>query len=150
MGDSDSSDSDTEGSGDGKEGKKHTKKNTAVNGKHEEADAPDWDATLKGEDVWEKSMAANGNGNGLVNRTKSNRGRSKRVGPKIADIESGLVEDVKDKDGKGEPISKSRRASFQLPMPMSISTLEQSMPADAVLGKQGAEQVRWLLSAFLL
>ena len=44
-----------------------------------------------------------------------------------------------------EQAPKSRRANFQLPRAaagmISMSTLEQSMPADAVLTKEGAEEV---------
>lgn len=46
---------------------------------------------------------------------------------------------------------KARRTSFQLPRAAagmtSISALEQSMPADAVLAKEGADEVGSLLLA---
>lgn len=171
MGDSDTSDSDTEeGSddsrtGSGKGGKKHTKKNTKVNAgtvpNQDEEGKPDWDATLRGDAALpeknvpfdrNESAIVDDDENEVVNMKRSARGRSKRAGAKVPDVEMGMVDD-KDKEGKvGEPVTKSRRTSFQLPMPMSISTLEQSMPADAVLGKQGAEEVGFpsdILSSFV-
>ncbi|KAG6822741.1 hypothetical protein H0H93_004901, partial [Arthromyces matolae] len=43
-----------------------------------------------------------------------------------------------------EEVKKTPRSSFQLPRAAasmaSMAALEQSMPADAVLGKEGAEQ----------
>ncbi|KAJ7641320.1 hypothetical protein FB45DRAFT_899933 [Roridomyces roridus] len=84
----------------------------------------------------------------------------RRKKKKLRDVEEGIKEDVEgetlgsstdspvyEKDFGAANIRgrvgapKSRRTSFQLPAGMtSISTLEQSMPADAVLGKEGAAE----------
>ncbi|KAJ7729102.1 hypothetical protein DFH07DRAFT_895791 [Mycena maculata] len=75
----------------------------------------------KGNPVYEKDFSA------------PNRGRGDGGGR--------LTESSRDRE---DPAPKSRRTSFQLPKAAagmtSMSTLEQSMPADAVLGKAGAEE----------
>jgi metal transporter CNNM len=58
------------------------------------------------------------------------RGRSKRRGQRRNDLEAGVV----DPDASGKEV-RAHRPSFQL------SGLEQLMPADAVLAKEGADEV---------
>ncbi|KAJ7084731.1 hypothetical protein C8R43DRAFT_1244992 [Mycena crocata] len=76
-----------------------------------------------GNPVWEKDFSPphRGRGGGVAGRKDSSRDREKE-----------------------ESLPKSRRTSFQLPRAAagmtSMSMLEQSMPADAVLGKEGAEE----------
>ena len=63
------------------------------------------------------------------------RGRIKRRGQRRNDLEAGVVE----ADASGKEV-KAHRPSFQL------SGLEQLMPADAVLAKEGADEVRVFIS----
>lgn len=90
----------------------------------------DGEATLKGNGVWEKDFASTG-----TNRAQRGRGRKRLPG----DLEMGSIRSASG-DGVGQDDGR-RRPSFQLPVP-SMSMLEQSMPADAVLAKEGAEEVR--------
>ena len=158
MGDSDSSDDE----------KNEVKASAEAGGGGETGDGEE---TLKGDGVLEKDFAfgnavcekgggnGNGNGNGKVHggagaatgrTTFRGRGRSKRRAGR--DLEMGVGEEGEKggegKDGKekveGKGGEKGLKASFQLSKAAgmtSMSTLEQSMPADAVLAKEGAEEV---------
>ena len=76
-------------------------------------------------------------------RTRFRVGRKKR---RAADIEMAVRDVDQDSDGRkesnegGEPQAKPRMGSFSLPK-ASFGRWEQSMPADAVLAKQGADEV---------
>lgn len=105
-----------------------------------------------------------GNGNGRRKKLAfRGRGRSKNRGGGRGDVEMGMGTtdgslNLKGNDeerqniykgpgtaGPEEVPTKSRRTSFQLPKAAtSISQLEQRMPADAVLAKEGAEEVRFI------
>ncbi|KAL0948080.1 hypothetical protein HGRIS_010702 [Hohenbuehelia grisea] len=67
----------------------------------------------------------------LKGRGKGRRGSARFIPTKERDLEKGVVENADSGDGTEEKQSKSRRQSVQL---------EQSMPADAVLGKEGANE----------
>ncbi|KAJ7146409.1 hypothetical protein C8R44DRAFT_837110 [Mycena epipterygia] len=127
MGDSDSSDEEE------KESKQNIRKKKKKVKDIEEGIEEDFEGDTLGDDahghtnpgnpVWEKDFSApRGRGGGVAVRTK---------------------EDSRDRNTEDGP-SKSRRTSFQLPRAAagmaSMSMLEQSMPADAVLGKEGAEE----------
>lgn len=119
MGDSDSSDDD----GDAKEKKKMAK----VEGPDTEDN--DGEATLKDDGVMAKTTDGRLS-NGRVSLNGPRRGHSNdSTNKQVMDLEMGVVENKE----KGK-----RRSSFvQLP----FTGLEQMMPADAVLGKAGAEEV---------
>ena len=80
-------------------------------------------------------------------RTRFRVGRRKK---RAADIEMAVRDADQDSDGQkesgdgGEPRAKFRTGSFSLPK-ASFGRWEQSMPADAVLAKQGADEVRIVL-----
>jgi metal transporter CNNM len=113
--------------------------------------------TLKGDGILEKDFANIPNGKrGGKGRTETARGRGNKRRPhgKRAknDLEMGVVgeepedtemEVVADKDKDREKLS--RLPSYVgIPMPsmgLGTSGLEQSMPADAVLAKKGADEV---------
>jgi metal transporter CNNM len=114
----------------------------------------DGEATLKGDGILEKDYANSGRGD-MRRREKGGRNKARqRRSERVRDVEMGVMTDQegcdrgdKEKSGtdKGGKESKSRRTSFQLIVPslgmMSAGGLEQSMPADAVLAKEGAEEV---------
>ncbi|KII90342.1 hypothetical protein PLICRDRAFT_38844 [Plicaturopsis crispa FD-325 SS-3] len=115
MGDSSDEDEDDKG-------KKETK--------HDDGWA-DGDATIRGDGVMEKDFAAEGNGHAHTNG-RPGRGRSKRrTTGRQTDLEMGIID-------KEEETAKPRSSFVQLPK--AGPALEQSMPADAVLGKEGAEE----------
>lgn len=128
MGDSDSS-TDEE---DGGSRKRQTKK------KKTEARSESGEDTLKDDDRPDKGVA-------------SKRRRDRKSRSDQADLEAGLEvkdqnEECKDEQGKEKETKRTLSSSLvNLPRPtMSISGpgLEQIMPADAVLAKQGAKEVR--------
>lgn len=93
----------------------------------------DGEATLREDGTWEKDYASE-----KLNKAKSSR-RGKKSGK---DIENGIVtEEANVTDGK-----QGRKTSFHL-LPKAAASmtsmymLEQSMPADAVLTKEGANEV---------
>ncbi|KAJ7157300.1 hypothetical protein C8R46DRAFT_1355653 [Mycena filopes] len=132
MGDSDSSDEDE------KESKHNTSRKKKVKD-IEEGIEEDFEGDTLGSVML---TANNGNGNGHANGNSRviekdfspHRGRGGGVGGRTK-------ESSRDRED-GPP--KSRRTSFQLPKAVagmtSMSMLEQSMPADAVLGKAGAAE----------
>lgn len=127
MGDSDTSDEEKE------------------SGKKSDDDATeDGTSTLKGDGPLEKDFATE-RSNGNKTQTRGGfRGRIKTA-RKGRDIEMGQIDEGEAVDDKVTEGKKSRRTSFQLPKAAasmaSMSVLEQSMPADAVLAKEGAEEV---------
>ncbi|RDB21713.1 hypothetical protein Hypma_011126 [Hypsizygus marmoreus] len=126
MGDSDSSDEEKEVSDD---------KGSPVSKDSEEA-------TLPGDAVLEK-YHAQGNRNRATPPRLSKKGfRGSGRGSRSAsgrDIEMGVIIDE-----DGEQVEMKKKTGFQLPKAAasmtSMSMLEQSMPADAVLAKEGAEE----------
>lgn len=124
MGDSDSSDEEKE----------------SVEKKNKDAE----EATLEGDGIWEKDYAP---GTARSSKKKTSRGQGKpaRSASGARDIELGVIDDHKETIEEGK---KTGRSTFQLPKAaasmVSMSMLEQSMPADAVLAKEGAEEVRCL------
>lgn len=136
MGDSDSSDEEKDSSKKSDDGDETTEDGTS---------------TLRDDGLLEKDFATertNGNKtkpDGGVKRGGF-RGRIKTGRKAGRDIEMGQIDEGKavgpEKIAEGK---KSRRTSFQLPKAAasmtSMSMLEQSMPADAVLAKEGAEEV---------
>jgi metal transporter CNNM len=84
------------------------------------------------------------NGEATINEKPSNR-RSRGKKTKVARIDSADDKTFVEKEGM-----RSRRGSFQLARAAagmaSISGLEQTMPADAVLGKEGVADVLLLSS----
>ncbi|KAG6841651.1 hypothetical protein C0991_008636 [Blastosporella zonata] len=121
MGDSDSSDEEKEIGGNGKlPGVKEAE-----------------EATLRDDGVVEYDFGSLGQ-TSTISKAKLSRGRSRMV---RTTNEKGIEMEMEDLAEESEPKTKSARSSFQLPRAMaSMSALEQSMPADAVLGKEGAEE----------
>lgn len=106
----------------------------------------DGEATLKGDTLIEEDYA-NGNGNAatlhtasaMTNHGRTRTGASRQNSATAGDLEMGVIVDD---SGKG----KLRRSSFGMGMgmvqiPFAGAGLEQRMPADAVLGKEGFEDV---------
>ncbi|KAJ7508438.1 hypothetical protein B0H11DRAFT_2152963 [Mycena galericulata] len=133
MGDSDSSDEEEKE----KESKQAATRRRKKVKDIEEGIEEDFEGDALGEDAY-----TNGNGHANGNHVRENsfspnRGRG-GGGPA-----SRFKESSRDRE-KEDGTPKSRRTSFQLPKVAtgmaSMSTLEQSMPADAVLGKAGAEE----------
>ncbi|RPD58215.1 DUF21-domain-containing protein [Lentinus tigrinus ALCF2SS1-7] len=118
MGDSDSSSSSDE---DEAENAHHHKKKRSRKLKRTSSDN---DETLKGEDSSDLDV------DHLAHDEKKGRGRGKRRRP--VDVEMGLVED------EGAPGTKKR--GLALPKVGQWGRWEQSMPADAVLTKEGVEE----------
>ncbi|KAJ6520542.1 hypothetical protein C8R45DRAFT_955523 [Mycena sanguinolenta] len=131
MGDSDSSDEEE------KEKEKTSKHNTRKKKKVkdiEEGIEEDFEGDTLGDDAY-----PNGNGYANGNRPLERESSLTTRGRGGAIVGRTTKESSRDRDKDGTP--KSRRTSFQLPAGMtSMSMLEQSMPADAVLGKAGAEE----------
>ncbi|KAF7969105.1 hypothetical protein HWV62_28310 [Athelia sp. TMB] len=109
--------------------------------KSRKAEEEDGEATLKGDGIIEKDRA-NGNDSGRANdvpgplatRGRTRNGPSRQNSTANGDLEIGVISDV-------DAVSKPRRSSFGMGMGMGIPFtgpgLEQLMPADAVLGKEG-------------
>ncbi|KAJ7447234.1 hypothetical protein FB451DRAFT_1290745, partial [Mycena latifolia] len=133
MGDSDSSD---------EEEKEKEKKQTIRKKKKVKDIEEGIEEDFEGDTLGDAYGSGNGhsNGNPVFEKDFSapNRGRGGR--PTSA---GRTKESSSDRDKEDVP-PKSRRTSFQLPKAAagmtSMSMLEQSMPADAVLGKEGAEE----------
>ena len=103
----------------------------------------DGESTLQGDVSWEKDVA---NANGGSNRDRGStirRGRNKRLATGRHDLEMGAMGEPPEKEGEKVDEKEVRgRKSFQLPVPsITMVGLEQSMPADAVLAKEGAKEV---------
>lgn len=132
MGDSDSSDEEKDSSKKGDDGDEATEDGTS---------------TLRDDGLLEKDFAVERTNTKPDGGSKRGgfRGRIKTGRKAGRDIEMGQIDEEKTTDGR-----KSRRTSFQLPKAAasmaSMSMLEQSMPADAVLAKEGAEEV--IMSCF--
>lgn len=134
MGDSDSSDEEKDSSKKSDDGDEATEDGTS---------------TLRDDGLLEKDFATeqtNGNKrkpDGGVKRGGF-RGRIKTGRKAGRDIEMGQIEEGEAFEAEKIPDGK-KRTSFQLPKAAasmtSMSMLEQSMPADAVLAKEGAEEV---------
>ncbi|KAG6886863.1 hypothetical protein C0995_003873 [Termitomyces sp. Mi166 len=93
----------------------------------------------------EKEVEAEEDAYGVVERDFGTPGRAVRRPRRARGRERrGGGENEKEKDGDVEEPKKTPRSSFQLPRAAasmaSMSGLEQSMPADAVLGKEDAEE----------
>ncbi|KAJ7053918.1 hypothetical protein C8F01DRAFT_1165309 [Mycena amicta] len=140
MGDSDSSDSDEDAKEKEKEANRRKKKNTKTKVKArdiEEGISEDTEADTLG------SGSGSGSGNELNAGARTRRGNTGKLleSPSSSSKVTSTTKQEQEEDGGG--LSKSRRTSFQLPKAaagmtsISISALEQSMPADAVLGKEG-------------
>ncbi|KAJ7511808.1 hypothetical protein B0H11DRAFT_1844761 [Mycena galericulata] len=135
MGDSDSSDEEE------KEKEKESKQAATRRRKKvkdiEEGIEEDFEGDALGEDAH-----TNGNGDANGNHVRENSFSPNR-GRGGGGSAARLKESSRDRE-KEDGTPKSRRTSFQLPKVAtgmgSMSTLEQSMPADAVLGKAGAEE----------
>ncbi|KAG6916014.1 hypothetical protein DXG01_008825 [Tephrocybe rancida] len=101
------------------------------------------EATLRGDGVVEQDFGTQGQ-SVFISKLKPSRGRSRNVQMRdtTEDHEKEKVEVEVEEAMDGT--KRSARSSFQLPRAAanmaSMSALEQSMPADAVLGKQGAEE----------
>jgi metal transporter CNNM len=141
----------------GDDGKRRKVKVKVKEGSEDDGDR-DGDSTLEGGGVLENFNSTDGHNDvardkGLIPRR---RGRSKRWDRGQSDLEMGVLNDAKDTVEKGEDKGegkegKGRRTNFQLPVPnlnMSMVGLEQSMPADAVLAKEGAKEVKHFFSLF--
>ncbi|KAF9466711.1 hypothetical protein BDZ94DRAFT_1186817 [Collybia nuda] len=131
MGDSDSSDEEKESSRRSDDG---------------EETMEDGTSTLKGDALLELDPSGekvNGSKSKSADSAKRGGFRSRMKRKVDGDIEMGTIDERKN-DGKITDGKKSRRTSFQLPKAAasmtSMSMLEQSMPADAVLAKEGAEE----------
>ncbi|KAF7347244.1 CNNM transmembrane domain-containing protein [Mycena venus] len=144
MGDSDSSDEEE------KESKHNARKKKVKD--IEEGIEEDFEGDTLGDDVY-----PNGSGNGHLNENANGTGNNRVVekdfsptrgrGGGVAGRMAATKEGSRSRDRenlKDDGVPKSRRTSFQLPRAAagmtSMSMLEQSMPADAVLGKEGAEE----------
>jgi len=120
-----------------------------------EFDDMDGEATLKGDAIIEHGYAtSNSSNNGGGTREKgvsfsSARGRGRSKGKngggdtrqqqqqqQNVDLEMGIVED------------KNKKRSSFVHLPFAVAGLEQSMPADAVLAKESAEEVSTIRGAF--
>ncbi|KAJ7842260.1 hypothetical protein B0H14DRAFT_2781425 [Mycena olivaceomarginata] len=128
MGDSDSSDEEE------KESKQNSRKKKKVKD-IEEGIEEEFEGDTLSNDVYV-------NGNEHLNHISEKDFVSPSRGRGGAVVGRATKEGSRDRDKDGMP--KSRRTSFQLPKAAagmtSMSMLEQSMPADAVLGKAGAEE----------
>ncbi|KAJ7045149.1 hypothetical protein C8F04DRAFT_1067876 [Mycena alexandri] len=129
MGDSDSSDEDE------KESKHDARRNKKKVKDIEEGIEEDVEGDTLGSDNMHTNGNDHANGNRVIEKDFSpHRGRGGGV--------SGRTKESSRDREDGAP--KSRRTSFQLPKAVagmtSMSMLEQSMPADAVLGKAGAAE----------
>ncbi|KAG6895234.1 hypothetical protein C0992_002456 [Termitomyces sp. T32_za158] len=140
MGDSDSSDEENEKEQDIESS--GSEKSTSV----KEAEAEE--ATLREDRVLQKGFGALGQTVSIPRSRRSRNGREHREKFKVEkhedeDDESEKFEKEKDMALLEQP-KKTPRSSFQLPRAAasmaSMSGLEQSMPADAVLGKEGADE----------
>jgi metal transporter CNNM len=138
MGDSDSSDEEE------KESKQNSRKKKKVKD-IEEGIEEEFEGDTLSNDV-------HVNGNEHLNHISEKDFVSPSRGRGGAVVGRATKEGSRDRDKDGMP--KSRRTSFQLPKAAagmtSMSMLEQSMPADAVLGKAGAEEVRVAFEAFTI
>lgn len=132
MGDSDSSDEDEKESG-----MKFRRKSRKVKDIEEAPEYEDKDSTLRGDGVWETDFAANSQAepgpekdDGRVTAA-SPRGRARN--PTTLSRENSTKSHVAGTDETSNPLAK-RRGSFQMPRVTaamtSLSTLEQSMPAE--------------------
>jgi metal transporter CNNM len=152
MGESDSSDE--EGEVREKE-KVKVREREREKGMEDEFDDMDGEATLKGDPIIEHDYAtSNSSNNGGGTREKGvsfsnarGRGRSKgkngggdtrqqQQQQQNVDLEMCIVED------------KNKKRSSFVHLPFAVAGLEQSMPADAVLAKESAEEVCTIRSAF--
>ncbi|KAJ7726386.1 hypothetical protein B0H16DRAFT_1677398 [Mycena metata] len=129
MGDSDSSDEDE------KESKQNARRNKKKVKDIEEGIEEDLEGDTLSSDMHTTNGTEHANGNRVIEKDFSpHRGRGGGVSGR-------MKESSRDRED-GAP--KSRRTSFQLPKAVagmtSMSMLEQSMPADAVLGKAGAAE----------
>ncbi|KAI0643240.1 DUF21-domain-containing protein [Trametes meyenii] len=116
MGDSDSS-SEDEDEGEGNQGKKRQKRS--------KRSSSDNDRTLKDD------VSADADVDDSPNTGGSKRGRKRSKRKPLADVEMGVVED----EGPG-----AKKRGLALPKVGGWSRWEQSMPADAVLTKEGVEE----------
>jgi hypothetical protein len=99
----------------------------------------DGEATLKGDGVIEQDYTSGGGGREKGVNFSSVRGRGRSRGKngdtrlqqqqQNVDLEAGIVDD------------KNKKRSSFVQLPFAVAGLEQSMPADAVLAKEGAEEV---------
>jgi hypothetical protein len=124
-----------------------------------EFDGMDGEATLKGDAIIEhdyptsNSHSRSNSSNGVGTREKgvsfsSVCGRGRRKGKngggdiweqqQNVDLEMSMVED------------KNKKRSSFVHLPFAVARLEQSVPADAVLAKEGAEEVSNIRGAFLM
>jgi metal transporter CNNM len=130
MGDSDSSDEDE------KEKEKENKQSAARRKKKERDIEEGIEEGSEGDTLGGENGNGNGNNHVWERDFVAERGR----GGGVAGRKTG-----RDKEERSDSLPKSRRTSFQLPKAAagmtSMSMLEQSMPADAVLGKEGVEEV---------
>ncbi|KAJ7292632.1 hypothetical protein C8J57DRAFT_1266576 [Mycena rebaudengoi] len=129
MGDSDSSDEDE------KEKEKENKQSAARRKKKERDIEEGIEEGSEGDTLGGENGNGNGNNHVWERDFVAERGR----GGGVAGRKTG-----RDKEERSDSLPKSRRTSFQLPKAAagmtSMSMLEQSMPADAVLGKEGVEE----------
>ncbi|KAK7063624.1 CNNM transmembrane domain-containing protein [Favolaschia claudopus] len=135
MGDSDSSDEEDEKEKVSKHKGRKKKKVRDI----EEGIEEDLEGDTLGSDTITNGTG-HSNGNHIIEKDFSspNRGRGRAV------VQPARKDSSRDRAGDDPGVPKSRRTSFQLPKVAagmtSMSMLEQSMPADAVLGKEGAEE----------
>ncbi|TRM64004.1 hypothetical protein BD626DRAFT_568607 [Schizophyllum amplum] len=116
----------------------------------------DTDATLRGDSAQERAKAlhdhddhvfADGDAQKPERKTSVTRARGRSTRPRTAGDGTNIQMTSRESSDTNDPVkggSKSRRGSFQLPRVAagmtSLSALEQSMPADAVLGKEGMNE----------
>ena len=124
MGESDSSSSDEEDS-DREKRKSHSRRKIRRTKTKSSSTSSENDATLR-EDSHGESEGDFGH-----KTAKSGHRKRSKTSDKPPDIEMGIVED------KGP---RSARGSFSLPKVSGLGRWEQSMPADAVLTKEGADE----------
>ncbi|KAG6833290.1 hypothetical protein H0H87_008922 [Tephrocybe sp. NHM501043] len=129
MGDSDSSDEE-----------KDEEKEIEGNGKLDDVKEAE-EATLRDDGATEHDLVSQGK---TVSRRKPSRGRSRIIATTPSNPLPTDEKDLNADEAFDDGTKKSPRSSFHLPRTaasmVSMSALEQSMPADAVLGKEGAEQ----------
>jgi metal transporter CNNM len=153
MGDSDSSTDEEGGPGNWK-GKMASEGPEERNGE---------DATLKDEDS--KTEYTVGQNMGAKTKTRRERRRAEKSkrdfeaaveSDKSQDVEKGVTQDEKTKEEQGKDKDQKRGIQSSLAIlpkatvSMSRLCLEQAMPADAVLAKEGAKEVRLVLYYHIL
>ena len=129
MGESDSSSSDEEDSPEPEKRESHGRRKIRRTKTKSSSSSSENDATLRDESHGESEGDSAKKGTKAIHRERRKARNKKNSRP--SDLEMGVIED------KG---TRAARGSFSLPKVSGLGRWEQSMPADAVLTKEGAEE----------